>query len=131
MTSSPRLLLTESDTFFASFATRQLRRVGFEVVHSMHGQESWELLSHEPFDLLVTELVLPRMDGYQLVEAIRAEERLAHLPIVILSRLGTREDVERCRLHGIEDYFIKPHHQLDWIAQRLFQRWHSKATSRV
>ncbi len=125
--SSPRLLFTEPDAFFASFATRHLRRAGFEVVHAAHGKEGWDLLSREPFDLLVTELVLPRMDGYQLLEAVRAEASLANLPVYVLTRLGTREDVERCRAQGIEDYFIKPHHSLDWIAQRLIQPWRFSA----
>ncbi len=125
--SSPRLLLTEPDAFFASFATRELRRAGFEVVHAAHGQEGWDLLSREPFDLVLTELVLPRMDGYQLLESIRAERELAKLPVYVLTRLGTREDVERCRAHGVEDYFIKPHHTLNWIAARLIQPWRHNA----
>jgi DNA-binding response OmpR family regulator len=126
---SPRLLLTEPDPFFASAAIRQLRQVGFEVVHAAHGQEGWEMVSREPFDLIVTELVLPRMDGYQLLEAIRGQADLAALPVFILTRLGAREDVERCREQGIGDYFIKPHHRLDWIAQRLFQTWQQHALS--
>ncbi len=125
--SSPRLLLTESDPFFACVATRHLRRVGFEVVHASHGAEGWELLTHEPFDLVVTELILPRMDGYQLLEAIRKEQSLAQLPVFILSRLGTREDIERCREQGIDEYFIKPHHRLDWLADRLAQLWRQTA----
>lgn len=120
---SPRLLFIESDPFFAGVATRQLRRVGFDVVHVTHAIESLECLKQESFDLLLTELILPRMDGYQLLEAIRAQAHTEHLPVVVLSRLGTREDVERCRLHGIREYFIKPHHRLDWIAERLFQGW--------
>ncbi len=120
---SPRLLLTEPDPFFAACATRQLRRAGFEVVHAAHGQEGWELLSREPFDLVVMELVLPRLDGYQLLEAIRAEAATARVPVYILTRLGTREDVERCRAHGVEDYFIKPHHTIHSIAERLLQVW--------
>ncbi len=128
---SPRLLLAEPDSFFASFATRQLRRAGFDVVHATHGREGWELLSREPFDLLVTELVLPRMDGYELLEAIRADASLAPLPVYVLTRLGTREDVERCRTHHVQDYFIKPHHSLDWIAERLVQSWRSSAVHSV
>lgn len=124
---SPRLLLTEPDPFFAACTTRQLRRVGFEVVHAAHGEEGWELLSREPFDLVVTELVLPRMDGYRLLEAMRAEAALAAVPVYILTRLGTREDIERCRAQGIADYFIKPHHTLDWIAERLSQTWRQNA----
>ncbi len=125
---SPRLLLTESDPFFACVATRQLRRVGFEVVHAAHGAEGWELLKSQPFDLVVTELILPRMDGYQLLDAIRTESGLTKLPVFVLSRLGTREDVERCRLQGVWEYFIKPHHRLDWIADRLVQTWRQNAT---
>jgi DNA-binding response OmpR family regulator len=125
--SSPRLLFTESDAFFASFATRQLRRAGFDVVHATHGHEGLDLLSREPFDLLVTELVLPRMDGYQLLEAVRAEASLAQLPVCVLTRLGTREDVERCRAHGVQEYFIKPHHSLEWIAAHLMQPWRASS----
>ncbi len=118
--SSPRLLVTESDPFFASFLLRQLRQIGFEVVHAAHGEEALELLREQPFDLALTELMLPRMDGYQLIEAIRGEEALRDLPIFVLSRLGTREDVQRCREHGIMDYFIKPHHRVESIAERLY-----------
>lgn len=120
---SPRLLLTEPDSFFAACATRHLRRAGFDVVHASHGEEGLELLSRESFDLVVMELVLPRLDGYQLLEAVRAKDLCANLPIYVLTRLGTREDVERCRSHGVRDYFIKPHHTLDAIAARLVRAW--------
>lgn len=126
MTLSPRLLFAESDAFFASVAIRHLRRAGFEVVHVTHGVECLDLLSREPFDVVVTELVLPRLDGYQLIEAIRGNADIEKTPIFILTRLGTREDVERCRVHGVEDYFIKPHHRLDQVAERLFQHWRQR-----
>jgi len=102
---------------------RHLRRAGFDVVHASHGEEGLDLLSREPFDLVVMELVLPRLDGYQLLEALRAKEALSELPVYVLTRLGTREDVDRCRAQGVQDYFIKPHHSLDAIAARLVQAW--------
>ena len=124
---SPRLILIESDQFFASLAIRHLRRAGFEVIHASHGEQGWNFLQNQPFDLVLTELVLPNMDGYTLLEAIRSEPNLQHLSISVLSRLGGREDVERCRQEGVHEYFIKPHHRLDWVATRLFDSYRQRA----
>ena len=123
MTTSPRLLFVESDSFFAGFAARHFRRVGFDVVHANHGQEALTLLAEQSFDAILTELVLPVVDGYQFLDALRAHKSYAKLPVSILTRMSTREDVERCAEQGVQDYFIKPHHRIDAVAERLIQPW--------
>lgn len=128
---SPRLILIESDQFFASLAIRQLRRAGFEVIHACHGEEGWNFLQSQSFDIVLMELVLPNMDGYMLLEAIQSDPKLQSLSISVLSRLGGREDVERCRMEGVKEYFIKPHHRLDWVAERLFDSYKQHAFERA
>jgi two-component system, chemotaxis family, sensor kinase CheA len=84
-----------------------LETAGYSVTTTVDGQEAWSLLRREEFDLVVSDVEMPRMDGFQLTAGIRADERLAELPVVLVTSLGSREDRERGIDVGANAYIIK------------------------
>jgi len=106
---APRVLLVEDSGFFRAQVSGFLEADGYEVTGAEDGQIAWNLLKEaaEPFDLVVTDIEMPNMDGCELAQAIRNDPALAHLPIVALTSLASEEDMQRGMESGIDDYQIK------------------------
>ncbi len=84
-----------------------LESSGYQVTTSIDGVEAWNLLKSENFDLVVSDVEMPRMDGFELTTNIRSDERLGDLPVVLVTSLGSREDKERGIDVGANAYIIK------------------------
>ncbi|MFZ1627917.1 MAG: hybrid sensor histidine kinase/response regulator [Anaerolineae bacterium] len=95
-----------------SFTTRTLEKnileaAGYRVRVAADGMEAWTLLQSEHADLLVSDINMPRMDGFELVTRLRQDERFKHLPAILITSLDSREDRERGIQAGADAYFIK------------------------
>ena len=84
-----------------------LEAAGFQVRVSMDGADAWTVLKSEPFDLVVSDVDMPRMDGFELTSRIRADERLRDLPVILVTALESRSDKERGIAVGANAYVIK------------------------
>jgi len=104
------MVVDDSDSIrkFVMFA---LRARGFGVVLAQDGLDALEKLAHTEVDLVITDLNMPKLDGFSLVQAIRDDARLQNLPIIILSSLSSEEDVQRGLQLGANAYLVKPFDQ--------------------
>lgn len=95
-----------------SMTTRTLHRTlltnaGYEVVLANDGLEAWDLLRTEAIDMVVTDGQMPGMDGFELTQRIRAEARLAGLPVILVTSLARPDDVQRGLDAGADEYVVK------------------------
>lgn len=95
-----------------SFTTRTLEKnileaAGYRVRAAADGMEAWTLLQSEQANLLVSDVNMPRMDGFELITRMRQDERFKHLPAILMTSLDSREDRERGIQAGADAYFIK------------------------
>lgn len=88
--------------------TRRLERRGHTVVTAEHGVAAMALLRAQQFDLLVLDIMMPEMDGYEVLRLLKADPALSHLPVIVISALGELDSVVRCIELGAEDYLVKP-----------------------
>ncbi|PWH19923.1 MAG: hypothetical protein DDG58_03620 [Ardenticatenia bacterium] len=88
--------------------TRLLERMGHTVVPAGNGHEALERLTHDDFDLVLLDLIMPEMDGIQVLERIRSDPLRKHIPVFIISALDDMESIVRCVELGAEDYLPKP-----------------------
>ncbi len=95
-----RLLVVEDSPSARAVIAGTLAEAGFEVEAVADGLDAWDRLCREPFDLLVTDLEMPRLDGFNLVERVRAEARLAGLPVVVLT--ANRDEEHLLRVEALE-----------------------------
>ena len=102
-----RVLLAEDSPFFRQMIANYLAAAGYEVETASDGEEAWEKLQKEPFDVLVTDIEMPRMNGLELTKKIRSDERLANLPIMALTSLAGDEDRRRGLEAGVDEYQVK------------------------
>jgi len=104
-----RILVVDDNEDNRYTLTRRLSREGYtDVVTASNGREALERLSEQEFDLVLLDIMMPEMDGYSVLEQLRASGRLANLPVIVISALDEFDSVVRCIEMGAEDYLPKP-----------------------
>ena len=103
-----RLLVADDDEANRTMLARRLRRSGHEVTLASSGQEALAQLHLGSFDLLLLDIQMPGMNGYQVLEALKADAALAQVPVIVLSASDETSRVARCVEMGAEDYLAKP-----------------------
>lgn len=105
----PTVLLVEDDRFLAGMYVAKLSLEGFRVVLATDGVEGWQSARDSKPDLILLDIVLPKMSGFELLERVRRQPDLATTPVILLTNLGQRDDVRRGLNLGADDYLIKAH----------------------
>jgi CheY-like chemotaxis protein len=114
-----RILTAEDNDFNRDLLEHMLARLGLWPAMAVNGREALALLERESFDLLLLDIHMPELDGFQVVGAIRDRERTAggHLPVIALTARSRKEDRERCLRAGMDECLIKPFTAADlWAA---------------
>ena len=107
-----RVLLAEDNHVNQKLASTMLQKRGHQVTVANDGAEAIELLKHNEFDLILMDVHMPHMGGFEATTAIRADERarggMTHLPIIALTALAMSGDREACMRSGMDAYVSKP-----------------------
>ena len=103
-----RLLLIDDDALLRGLAAKTLRHAGFDVVEAADGQRALELFEASPFDLLLLDLVMPDLDGYEVCSRVRQLPRGARVPILVLTGLNDTASIELAFEAGATDFIAKP-----------------------
>lgn len=105
----PTVLLVEDDRFLAGMYVTKLSLEGFRVALATDGAEGWLMAQESKPDLILLDIVLPKLSGFELLERVRKTRELAKTPVILLTNLGARDDVRRGLNLGADDYLIKAH----------------------
>jgi two-component system chemotaxis sensor kinase CheA len=102
------VLLVDDSAFFRNMLMPVLKAAGYAVTAVAGAHEALALLKQgRAFDVLVTDIDMPGMDGFALAEAVRGEPRFQDMPVIALSSIGSPEAIERGRRAGFHDYVAK------------------------
>ncbi|RJP65587.1 MAG: response regulator [Ignavibacteriales bacterium] len=102
------ILIADDSPTIRKFVSIALSIHGYEVIAASDGMEAIEKLPQSNIDLVITDLNMPNLDGYELIKTIRQDERFKDIPIIILSSLSKEGDVEKGLASGANSYIIKP-----------------------
>jgi CheY-like chemotaxis protein len=102
-----KILIAEDDKFLANAYRLKLTKAGYEVVVAVDGKEALGTLAGFEPDLILLDLVMPKMDGFAVLEQLRKNPAWANIPIIVASNLGQMEDIERAKKLGATDYVLK------------------------
>jgi CheY-like chemotaxis protein len=104
----PKVLLVEDNEMNRDMLSRRLERKGFDVVFALDGQAAVEMAESEHPDLILMDMSLPVMDGWEATRQIKAKEAMANIPIIALTAHAMSGDRERALEAGCEEYDTKP-----------------------
>jgi len=103
---SMRLLIVEDDARVAGFVAKGLRQAGYAVDHAANGEDGLHLASTEPYDVVIVDIMLPKLDGITLIERLRGKKIAT--PVLILSARDSVDDRVKGLQAGGDDYLVKP-----------------------
>lgn len=113
-----KVLVADDDEVVRTFVHRVVEQGSHDVLLAEDGKQAFELVESEDPDLLITDLRMPNLDGFGLIEAVRNAPGREGLPIICLSSVNQRDDVTRLIAQGISDYVLKPVRPGD-LAERI------------
>jgi CheY-like chemotaxis protein len=102
------VLLVDDDAINRMVLARGLERDGHRVTAAENGLQALDLLHAEPFDIVLLDVLMPELDGYDTLAGIVGDGKLRHIPVIMISALEEIESVVRCLEMGAQDYLAKP-----------------------
>ena len=114
-----RILLVEDDRFLRKAAETTLKQQGYTVITAADGEEALRVARSAPPDLILLDVIMPKLNGFQVLDALKKDPTTAHIPVIILSNLGQDRDVQQAMEAGATAYFIKADLSLQALVQRV------------
>lgn len=113
------ILLIEDDPFLIDIYTTKLKEAGFLVQVAPDGEEGLRKIENKKPDLLVLDIVLPRFTGFEFLKKIKSSPKFKKIPVVILSNLGQRAEIEEGLRLGATKYLIKAHYTPSEVVEEI------------
>jgi two-component system cell cycle response regulator len=108
MTGPGTILVVDDDLLNRILLSTNLREDGYTVELAENGRRALEMLGEQPFDVVLLDLLMPEMDGYQVLEKMKANSTWRNIPVIVVSSLDEMESILRCIEMGATDYLPKP-----------------------
>ena len=112
-----KILIAEDEKPMARALTLKLEHSGFEVTHAENGAVAMDFMEKNPYNLLLLDLVMPKMDGFTVLKTMK--EKGIKVPVIILSNLGQKEDEDHARTFGARAFFIKSNTPIATIVDKV------------
>lgn len=120
MNSNFSILLVEDDSFISGMYQTKLSSLGYQIELQEDGEAAWQRLQQDPLpDLILLDIVLPKRDGFEILEDIRKNDRTKDVPVILLTNLGQKPDIERGIKLGADDYIIKAHFTPSEVVEKI------------
>lgn len=104
-----KILIIEDDKFLRDLIQQKLNKEGFTTVTAIDGEEGVRMAQSESPHLVLLDLILPGIDGFEVLKKLKEDQKTSSIPVIVLSNLGQKEDMERTLKDGAEDFMVKAH----------------------
>ncbi len=101
------ILLVEDEVFLANLLKSRLEKEGLAAQVARDGEEAINFLKKEKYDLVLLDIILPKLSGFEVLKKIQTDPQLQNVPVMIISNLGQESDISRGQALGTVDYFVK------------------------
>ncbi len=118
MSKKKLVLLIEDEAALVKILQESLSERGLAVDVAIQGEEGWQKTKELRPDLVLLDVVVPRLDGFIYLKRLRHHKKLQHTPVIILSNLGQDTDMAEARALGVVDYLVKSNHTIEAIVNR-------------
>ncbi|MFH1610957.1 MAG: response regulator [Patescibacteria group bacterium] len=103
------ILLVEDDGFLANMYKTKLELEKYNVIMATNGESALRIVNEKELDLILLDIVLPKVTGFEVITKIKSDKELKKIPVIMLTNLGQKEDIEKGLKLGADEYLIKAH----------------------
>jgi len=109
MSDQQKILIVEDDSFLLQMYSAKLALEGFKVIDAINGEKGVRVAKKELPDLILLDLMLPKLDGVEVLRELKKDKTTQNIPVIILTNIGQKEQIDACFGLGANDYMIKAH----------------------
>lgn len=113
------VLVIEDDKFLRELLVRKLAGEGFDVKNAIDADAAFAILAERKPNIILLDLILPGVDGFEILARIKADQKISDVPVIILSNLGQKEDLDKAMALGAIDFMVKANFTLDEIVAKV------------
>ena len=114
-----KILVVEDDKFLLKAYEIKFKQSDFDVILATDGINGFKLAEKEKPSLIILDLMLPRMNGFEFLKKIKSDEKLKNIPIIVVSNLGQKNDCEKAIKLGAKEFLIKTNYSLEEIIKKI------------
>ena len=114
-----KIIILEDDKFLLKAYEIKFKQSDFDVILATDGISGFELVEKEKPSLIILDLMLPRMNGFEFLKKIKSDEKLKNIPIIVVSNLGQKNDCEKAIKLGAKEFLIKTNYSLEEIIKKI------------
>jgi len=119
MANKIKILLIEDDPFLLSMYATKFELEGFEIIFAEDGEKALKVANKEKPDIILLDVLLPKMDGFEVLKELKKNEETKAVPVILLTNLSQRDDVEKGLALGAVDYLIKAHFMPTEVVEKI------------
>lgn len=116
------ILIVEDDEFLRSLTAKRLEKEGYRVSVAVDGESAMTAAVENKPTLILLDLLLPGVDGFEVLKRLKAHDVLKVIPVIVFSNLGQKEDIEKASSLGADDFLIKANFTLDDVVNKIKER---------
>jgi len=114
-----KVLIIEDDKFLSRIYATKLKTAGIDTDFAFDGIEGLEKMRKNKPDLLLLDLIMPKMDGFAVLEEMHKDKKLRKIPVVVLSNLGQEEDMKRIEKFSVKEFIIKSNTSIKAVVEKI------------
>ena len=114
-----KIIIVEDDPFLLSILAEKFKETDFDIETAIDGEDGLNKIKSGNFDLVLLDMVLPKIDGFKILEELRGDNQLKKIPVIILSNLYDKNNIDKAILLGAKEYIVKAYNTPEEIVFKI------------
>lgn len=114
-----KLLIIEDDLFLLNMYASKFELEGFEVIIAEDGEKGWKTAIKDVPDVILLDIMMPKMNGFEVLEKLKSDDKVSKIPVILLTNLSQRDEIERAMNLGAADFLIKAHFRPSEVVEKI------------
>jgi len=114
-----KIVIAEDEEALAKALQTKFKNAGFDIYPASDGVQALEMIRSAQPDIIALDLLMPKKNGFEVLQEVKSDPDLKNIPVVVLSNLGQDEEIKRALQMGAEDYLVKTQHPINEIVEKF------------